>query len=81
MYISCCANCALGVHESVMTQLQSWMNTHRLKDRDVAAKVKIVSRATISRIRRGVNGASKETAQKLEKITGIPWHTFIGGAR
>lgn len=56
------------------------MNTHGLKDGDVAAKVKVVSRATISRIRRGVNGASKETAQRLEKVTGIPWHSFIGGA-
>ena len=64
-----------------MTQLQGWMDTHGLKDRDLADKVKVVSRATISRIRRGVNGASKDTAHKLEKITGIPWHEFIGGAQ
>lgn len=64
-----------------MTQLQGWMNAQGLKDGDLAAKVKVVSRATISRIRRGVNGASKETAQKLEKVTGIPWHEFIGGAQ
>lgn len=64
-----------------MTQLQGWMDTHGLKDGDVAAKVKVVSRATISRIRRGVNRASPETAHKLEKVTGIPWHEFIGGAQ
>lgn len=57
------------------------MDAHGLKDGDVAAKLKAVSRVTVSRIRRGINGTSKPTAHKLEKLTGIPWHQFIGGAQ
>lgn len=58
------------------TLLQQWMDAHSETDGTLADKLSI-SRAHISRIRRGVYGASKETALKIEAATGIAWHTFI----
>jgi transcriptional regulator with XRE-family HTH domain len=69
------------VHIATMTQLAEWMKSKGLGDAELAEKAKgDISRSQISRIRRGISGASKDTAYKLEKITGIPWHEFIGGA-
>lgn len=69
------------VHIGPMTRLSDWMDAKGIKDEALAEKAKgAVSRTQISRIRRGLSGASKKTAHKLEKITGIPWHEFIGGA-
>lgn len=56
--------------------LSEWMAQKGYGDEDVAPLVGI-SRAQVSRIRRGVNGASGKTARKLEQVTGIPWPTFI----
>lgn len=36
-----------------------------------------VSRAYISRLRRGLLGASKARAHEIEALTGLPWHSFI----
>lgn len=58
------------------TMLQEWMDTHSETDGTLADKLNI-SRAHVSRLRRGKYGASKETALKLEAETGIAWHTFI----
>jgi transcriptional regulator with XRE-family HTH domain len=64
-----------------MKQLQAWMKKRGMKDAGLAELVNgVPSRAQISRIRRGKNGASPETAKKLQKVTGIPWHEFIGSA-
>jgi transcriptional regulator with XRE-family HTH domain len=57
-------------------RLQIWMRKNALRDDDVARKIK-VSRVQISRIRRGINGASVETAMKLQELTRIKWHNFI----
>jgi hypothetical protein len=68
------------VHIGGMTQLATWMAKNKLKDPDLAEKAKgKVSRSQISRIRRGKSGASPETARVLASLTGMPWHTFIGG--
>jgi transcriptional regulator with XRE-family HTH domain len=59
-----------------MSKLQKWMDRKGLGDEDVAAVVD-VSRAQVSRIRRGCNGASIPTAKRLGKLTGIPWTHFL----
>lgn len=61
-----------------MTKLQAWMTKHDKRDADVARTVKR-SRTQISRIRRGIVGASPATARRLETLTGIKWWAFIGG--
>lgn len=63
-----------------MTQLQRWMDKHDKLDGDVARLVKR-SRSQISRIRRGVTGASPKTAKRLDALTGIRWFNFIEGRR
>ena len=59
-----------------MTDLQQWMTTHKETDQTLSEKLG-VSRAHVSRLRRGVYGASKGTALRIEEVTGIAWHTFI----
>lgn len=59
-----------------MSKLQSWMDSQGENDLSLAQKVG-VSRVQMSRIRRGINGASKTTALELERVTGIAWYTFI----
>lgn len=65
-----------------MEKLQSWMTANGETDVSLALKLKIngrpISRVQVLRIRKGETGASKETAQALESITGIPWPEFIG---
>lgn len=61
-----------------MTKLQAWMTKHDKWDADVARTVKR-SRTQISRIRRGIVGASPTTARRLEALTKIKWWAFIGG--
>lgn len=56
------------------------MAKNGLRDHQVANNAG-VSRVQISRIRRGVCGASVPTARRLEKLTKIKWHYFVGGAR
>jgi transcriptional regulator with XRE-family HTH domain len=63
-------------YQRAETRLQEWMDAHETSDCDLAGRLEI-SRAHMSRLRRGIQGASKETALKLENETGIPWHTFI----
>lgn len=64
-----------------MERLQQWMSKRGETDTSLAQKVTEtghpISRVQITRIRNGKSGASKPTAQKLEEITGIPWHEFI----
>lgn len=60
-----------------MTKLQRWMNQHNKVDAEVARAIK-VSRPHISRVRRGITGASPGTAKQLEKLTGIKWWHFVG---
>jgi plasmid maintenance system antidote protein VapI len=60
-----------------VTSLQEWMKVEQRKDADLAPVLEI-SRVQVSRLRRKVNGASRKTALKLEQLTGIPWHNFIG---
>lgn len=59
-----------------MHNLQEWMTENKESDETLAAKLAI-SRVQVSRIRRGINGASKATAQRIEALTGLPWHSFI----
>lgn len=59
-----------------MHNLQAWMTANKESDETLAEKLSM-SRVQVSRIRRGINGASKATALKLEDLTGIPWHAFI----
>lgn len=59
-----------------MDQLQAWMAARSENDHTLAPRVG-VSRVQISRIRRGVTGASKPTAMRLQEVTGIPWYRFI----
>jgi transcriptional regulator with XRE-family HTH domain len=69
------------VHIFPMTQLAQWMSKRGIGDSALADKAGgEISRSQISRIRRGISGTSRETAKRLEKITGIPWHEFIGGS-
>lgn len=68
------------VHILSMERLQEWMEKRGKTDAALAALVDgKPSRSQISRIRRGISGTSKAAAHKLEKVTGIPWHEFIGG--
>jgi transcriptional regulator with XRE-family HTH domain len=59
-----------------MTKLQRWMHQHNKVDAEVAKAVKC-SRPHISRVRRGVYGASPATAKRLEALTGIKWWHFV----
>jgi hypothetical protein len=58
------------------------MDAHKEDDSSLAQRITNaghpLSRVQVSRIRRGESGASKATAVALEKLTGIPWHDFIG---
>lgn len=63
-----------------MSRLKQWMEDAKETDQSLGAKVG-VSRVQISRIRRGINGASRATAQRLEEVTGIAWSTFIEPSR
>lgn len=68
------------VHIAPMNRLQQWMAKSGTNDAQLAELVKNKpTRSQISRIRRNESGASKATAHKLEQVTGIPWHEFIGG--
>ena len=60
--------------------LKDWMQQDDSRKDETVASAIGISRVQISRIRRGLNGASKATAHKLETLTGIPWHEFISGA-
>lgn len=62
-------------YQRAETLLQHWMDAHEVTDESLAEKL-MLTRAHVSRLRRG-DGASKETALKLEAETGIPWHVFI----
>jgi transcriptional regulator with XRE-family HTH domain len=62
------------------TKLDVWMKAHGLCDREVALKIKI-SRVQVSRIRRGIHGASVKTAMRLQELTGLKWWTFVRGAQ
>jgi len=59
-----------------MTALQQWMTKNGKLDGEVANAVKR-SRPQISRIRRGITGASYKTALRLEKLTRIDWWHFM----
>lgn len=61
-----------------MHDLGNWMKD-RETDESLAKKLGI-SRVSVTRIRNGAHGASKDTALKLEAVTGIPWYEFIGPA-
>lgn len=47
-----------------------------ISDADLADMIEL-DRSQVSRIRRRRSGTSKPVAQKLEQLTGIPWHEFI----
>jgi transcriptional regulator with XRE-family HTH domain len=59
-----------------MTKLAEWMKHKGWRDHQVAKLLKI-SRVQVSRIRRGKCGCSVDTAKKLAKLSGEPWHLFI----
>lgn len=59
-----------------MTKLQRWMTANQKDDAAMSRLVRL-DRSQISRIRRGVTGASRATAIKLQLITGIRWWHFI----
>lgn len=59
-----------------VTPLQEWMTEAGLKDRQVAEKVGL-SRVHVSRIRRGLLGASVPAAKRLEELTRIPHWKFL----
>jgi transcriptional regulator with XRE-family HTH domain len=61
-----------------MTILEQWMRAGGFTDEAVSQKVG-VSRVQITRIRNGQNRPSRETAMKLEAVTGIPAARFIFG--
>lgn len=61
-----------------MTDLQTWMEKNGWDDVRLAKHLGL-DRSQISRIRRRVSGTSKAIALKLERLTGTPWHAFIGG--
>jgi transcriptional regulator with XRE-family HTH domain len=54
-----------------MSELQAWMEANGERDETLAPKVK-VSRVHMSRLRRGKNRPSLETAKTLQELTGIP---------
>jgi transcriptional regulator with XRE-family HTH domain len=62
-----------------MRKLADWMARKKLDDADVAAQVGC-SRVQVSRIRRGVCRPSPALAMRLETLTKIRWHEFIGAA-
>jgi transcriptional regulator with XRE-family HTH domain len=53
------------------------MTKHALLDRQVAKKIG-VSRVQVSRIRRGITGASVKTSMRLQELTGHRWWHFLG---
>lgn len=59
-----------------MRSLQNWMRKNRKLDDDVARAINL-SRSQVSRIRRGKSICTIDTAQKLEKLTGIRWFRFL----
>lgn len=61
-----------------MTKLQKWMDRNGKRDAHVARAIRL-SRPQISRIRRGITGASRTTALRLEALTGIKWWHFMDG--
>lgn len=66
------------VHIGPMNELQEWMQSKHLKDKDLAKLTQgAISRSQISRIRRGQSSASPVKAMALEAVTGIPWHAFV----
>jgi len=67
----------LAMARKKLSELEAWMKGANTSDAALAGKLNI-SRVQVSRIRRKVNGASRKTALKLEQITGLPWHSFIG---
>jgi predicted DNA-binding transcriptional regulator AlpA len=58
------------------TPLQRWMSDGGLRDGDVA-KLTGLSRPQVSRIRRGVLGASVPAAKRLETLTGLRYWKFL----
>ena len=64
------------MHIQVMTRLDRWMTDNEWDDAKMAEAIGR-DRSQVSRIRRGLSGASKDTALKLATITGIAWHHFI----
>ena len=59
--------------------LQEWMTAKSLNDADLAARVGILSRSQISRIRRGKSKPKPEAAKALAKITRISVAKFLLG--
>lgn len=59
-----------------MTKLQQWMTKNGKRDGDVARAVRL-SRPQISRLRRGLTGAKKASAVRLQALTGIKWWHFV----
>jgi len=59
--------------------LQEWMDRKGLKDADLAAQVKVLSRSQISRIRRGVSNPKPDAAKALAALTRIPVVKFLTG--
>lgn len=59
-----------------MTDLERWMTLKKETDLSLSQKLNC-SRAYVSRLRRGLLGASKARAHEIEAITGLPWYTFI----
>jgi transcriptional regulator with XRE-family HTH domain len=65
-----------------MTRLQTWIDRQKPPPRDDELAKEIgISRVQVYRIRSGQSGASPATAEKLERLTGIPWHEFIKPAQ
>jgi transcriptional regulator with XRE-family HTH domain len=59
-----------------MSTLQEWMKAEKLSDSAVAERIG-VSRVSVLRYRLGQSRPEPDTAEKLEQLTGIPWHEFI----
>lgn len=60
------------------TALGRWMKVYSETDETLSPKLG-VSRVQVSRLRRDCCKPSPRTAQRLEKLTGLPASTFIFG--
>lgn len=61
-----------------MNALAQWMAENGVKDDGLAPLVG-VSRAQVSRLRRGIYRLRPDLARKLEDVTGIPAAVFVFG--
>lgn len=59
--------------------LHQWMETEGVTDAELAARVRVLSRSQISRIRRGLSAPRRNAARALAEVTGIPFADLLVG--